>query len=522
MFEQEPINLIAGAIFIIVSASTRFNTPATNRSSTTAFRYYFGMLIYGSVGLIFYFSLINSPHLVTLVLEDSKLPQSVQHLSLPLLVALLLTVLLPKVPVLSALDDKIRRALQAIARIPFEVRRWSAKLAKCRYIIAPDIQDALQAELHDHGIATANIIMSTARSPQALLAKASALMLALKGWEGEARYAGYLAGFDSDYTQLRVKYDRLVRRAKHYFRLMHELSGADATERDRRTIAAYQDDFEVQAEEHLQDLYDFISRGILHCNLTYSSRYESLKAMGFEVTLVQPGLSMNQLVCLFMAITFTLVLGFTFVELVQRQRPFDQIFLRSLMLSAMYVAAVFVAIYPKEKWRYTLRGPNDFRPFTFYFVAGLLAIAIVSPFNFGYRLYKAEGVWWVAWQEFARTYPYLLIPFAMAFTTAYLADNRPTGTWTRRRLRWIEGFLQSAVAIITTLFVCLWLTSTVGNEGPVPGLEFIGMSGVVGFLMGVLVPTWYRESPRQSRSCDIVPKDHGPSAEDQGLGLNMG
>ena len=46
MFEQEPINLIAGAIFIIVSASTRFNTPATNRSSTTAFRYYFGMLIY--------------------------------------------------------------------------------------------------------------------------------------------------------------------------------------------------------------------------------------------------------------------------------------------------------------------------------------------------------------------------------------------------------------------------------------------------------------------------------------------
>jgi hypothetical protein len=188
MLEQEPINLIAGAIFIIVSASTRFNTPATNRSSTTAFRYYFGMLIYGSVGLIFYFSLINSPHLVTLVLKDSKLPQSVQHLSLPLLVALLLTVLLPKVPVLSALDDKIRRALQAIARIPFEVRRWSAKLAKCRYIIALDIQDVIQAELHDHGIAAADIIVSTARSPQALLVKVCALMLALKGWESEARY----------------------------------------------------------------------------------------------------------------------------------------------------------------------------------------------------------------------------------------------------------------------------------------------------------------------------------------------
>jgi hypothetical protein len=315
-----------------------------------------------------------------------------------------------------------------------------------------------------------------------------------------------------------VKYDRLVSRANRYFRLIHELSGADATERDRRTIAAYQKDFEAQIEELLKDLYDFISRGILHCNLTYSSRYESLKAMGFEVTLVRPGLSMNQLVCLFMAITFTLVLGFTFVELVQRQRPFDQIFLRSLMLSAMYVAAVFVAIYPKEKWRYTRRGPNDFPPFTFYFVAGLLAIAIVSPFNFGYRLYKAEGVWWVACQEFARTYPYLLIPFAMAFTTAYLADNRPTGTWTR----WIEGALQSAVAIITTLFVHLWLMNTVGNEGPVRSLGLVGMSGVVGFLMGVLVPTWYRESPRQSRSSDIVPKDHGPSAEDQGLGLKMG
>jgi hypothetical protein len=184
------------------------------------------------------------------------------------------------------------------------------------------------------------------------------------------------------------------------------------------------------------------------------------------------------------------------------------------MLSALHVVAVLVAIYPKEKWQCTLPGPDGFRPFAFYFIAGFSAIAIASLFNFGYRLYKAEGVWLVACQEFARTYPYLLIPFAMAFTTAYLADNRPAGSWTRWRLRWIEGALQSAIAIIITLFVRLCLTNTVGNEGSVPGLGFVGMSGVVGFLMGVLVPTWYRESPRQSRSSDIVPKDHGPSAED--------
>lgn len=219
MFEQGQIDLIVGAIFTIVFAATRFNTPATNRSSTTAFRYYLGMLGYGGAILIFYFSLIGSPGFVSYVLKGTGMDLQVPKSS-PLSVALLLSVLLPKVPLLSVADDKIRRVLQTIARIPFEVRRWSTKLARCRYVIAPAIQDAIQAELQDHGIAAADIIVSTARSPQALLVKVCALMLALKGWESEARYAGYLAGFASDYTQLRVKYARLVSRANRYFRLI--------------------------------------------------------------------------------------------------------------------------------------------------------------------------------------------------------------------------------------------------------------------------------------------------------------
>src|SRR5688572_3171017 len=124
------VDLFLGAVFVLFYAANRFNTPATNRSSTTAVRYYLSLFCYCVVGLVAYISFVKFPHLLAFLMQgnDAVVEPWAKQLSSPLLVALLLTVLLPKLPLLSDLDNWVRKQLQEIAEIPFEARRLGAQL----------------------------------------------------------------------------------------------------------------------------------------------------------------------------------------------------------------------------------------------------------------------------------------------------------------------------------------------------------------------------------------------------------
>ena len=67
--------------------------------------------------------LIKWPRLLLLVFQGQEniIPPRAKDLSSPLLVALLLTVLLPKLPLLASLDDWITKRLRSMAAIPSEV-----------------------------------------------------------------------------------------------------------------------------------------------------------------------------------------------------------------------------------------------------------------------------------------------------------------------------------------------------------------------------------------------------------------
>jgi hypothetical protein len=46
---SERIQIVLGALFVLLNAVQRFNTPPTNSSSTTAARYYGATLAYGAL-----------------------------------------------------------------------------------------------------------------------------------------------------------------------------------------------------------------------------------------------------------------------------------------------------------------------------------------------------------------------------------------------------------------------------------------------------------------------------------------
>lgn len=132
---EEDGQVLIGAIFVLISAAGRFNTPHTNRSSTTALRYYTAFLCYLLVGLGLYFALLSfGPLLEALKIEAAYYGKLIAS---PPFVALLLTVLLPKVPLLAEGDAWILGHLQRMGAIPYEARRLTSKLHKARLDISP-------------------------------------------------------------------------------------------------------------------------------------------------------------------------------------------------------------------------------------------------------------------------------------------------------------------------------------------------------------------------------------------------
>ena len=121
---------MVGAVFVLFHSASRFNTPSTNRSSTTFGRYSLALGLYCVAALATYALLVNSPYLVTFLANGTpgELPGYLKkELSNPLVMALLMTVLLAKLPVLSGVDQWILLQLQGMAAIPHEVRRISAE-----------------------------------------------------------------------------------------------------------------------------------------------------------------------------------------------------------------------------------------------------------------------------------------------------------------------------------------------------------------------------------------------------------
>ena len=166
MFNYVEITL--SAIVIVVFAVDRFKTPPSDpkdgvvpyrisRSTTTAASYYTAVSLYGAIALaVFTFLLLSPQALDRLVATAPEIGEGVPpwaRQSPPLLVALILTVLLPKIPILSSMDEWFRTKLQRMAAIPHEVRRLSAELRRAPFRVTAErereLSDALAAKGFD-------------------------------------------------------------------------------------------------------------------------------------------------------------------------------------------------------------------------------------------------------------------------------------------------------------------------------------------------------------------------------------
>ncbi|MCM3906060.1 MAG: hypothetical protein ND866_30620, partial [Pyrinomonadaceae bacterium] len=352
---RDKIDLVLGGVFILFYAAQRFNTPPTNRSSTTAGRYFVGLFSYCLVGVIFYATIVKFPHLLTFLMQgdENSVPEWAKEISSPLLVALSLTMLLQKLPFLSSLDHWICEQLQHMAAIPYEVRRLGAELRKDTLQISDEDQMAVRQQLVDEGFDPKDILFEPKRAPANAWTRLAALLHKVQDWESDRRMASYLSACLGELKNLREQQEELASKAKTCFRLLDENATAGVTGKAHEAVTGYQDDFTKQVAQLHQNVLDFVARGVLRAELTDSARVHRLQSLGFAAKWPpNPGFTLNQMMLLFGVVCIVMLSGFVLFSDSGRGVEFGSVLIKTIRISLIYSFAVACAVLPKAKWKF--------------------------------------------------------------------------------------------------------------------------------------------------------------------------
>ncbi len=507
------VDIWIGIFFVVFYSVQRFNTPPTNRSSTTFGRYFLALFPYCLSAVAMYLVLVlgGTPALVQFLTGNAVLDDLKEALSHPLAMALLLTVALPKVPLLADLDRWTLRQLQGFAAIPFEVRRLTAVLCKKAFTVPEDVQVTVMRRLQNEGFDERDIRFTGEQTPARDWTVLTALLMRIDDWRCDRRMAGYFLEYGDVLQGLRDRHAALMPKARISFKLLQETRATSETDKAREAIQRYVDDFSEQVSKLREDLLAFISRGILRADLTDGARYRRLTALGFPVELDHPRLPLNQMLGLFGWVLVLILSASVFADpfLTHRPAPTMGVLLgRALTVSLIYTAAVACAVLPKQRWSFANRDPGRSpRPVGFYFVAGGMAVLITQSMSFLYNCGLERSVHGAAYRLLL-TYPWALLTFAMAVVTAFLVDDHPPRHWPSSRVSAVEGISAAVVMMLVALVTIGWLEQRVHTRPDLvakvtqfrvpPLLKAMSTAGAVAFLVGLLVPKWWRDAPRRN------------------------
>ena len=514
---------IIGGLLVLIYAQGRFNTPSSNRSSTTTAQYYCSALSYYSfLGFLFVLlggGLTASPEILSLLMHGGVIEnKDVFSLPGPLLAALLLTTLLPNLPVLSKLDDWSKKLFQDMGNIPWEARRLRGKLRRSEFCVPEALKDDVKRKLEEFGTMDAT---AAVRCPlERKWIKATALYLQIRRWPESKRYDRLCDALGQDYRDIGTAYDRVRDRVASCARLMHELE-ANRDETVAKALEECKSNVSEQTEAVLIQMCEFVARGVLRCELTRSARETKLRAMGFsDFADVHYPLNVNQVVTVGVAVFLAVIFGTLLIKS-QSNRIGENLFTAG-MVATIYATAVVASIYPKTIWDFANIQKSGQRPVAAYLISGLMAVCLAFVVSLTFKfLMKADFL--AALLDFRLSYPWFLLTFVASSVTSLLADNFTGRSGDEPRwARWAEGAFAAAALAATALLVHMMLGESGMPKERIPPLyALISMCATIGFVIGALVPSWYRnasslaemdENAADADSEAPIPAAAGPAA----------
>jgi hypothetical protein len=493
---------LVGGLVVVVYAFSRFDSPTPARATTTFARYWVAKFCYiFAMLLLFTFlggGLTDTPKFLALIAPDVS---NSEKLPGPLFSALLLTTLLPHVPILAKIDDLVREQFRRLGNIPFEVVQLSARLQQMAYRAPAPFKQAIIDELDE--------ISQIAREDTPAwkcwtqITRAYVMLLKLPV---EARYASYLLQKKAWFDQLAAQYQELKTSLLDDPDLLK-----DKEDGAPRAVQQMRTHFREQLNALRSGFYDLLAGGILQCELGRSARNTRLKELGFEqADEVRNPLSFHEIVAVagivFVAMNAFVLLSPTFAAL----GTLSSSVMIAAMVSIIYAVALVVAIYPKGLWRFFDIGALGRRPIGAYLVSAILAAVLALFISLTFKfVFTYPGDFVGALKDTRYRWPWLVMTAGITFAIAWAADDYyRKGKDAPRWLRFAE-----AIGMAFVFLALQWWTQQLLVEVAQDAkreaeagraLWRLISSGTVGFCIGFLVPHMYRNARLQTRP-DIDP-----------------
>jgi hypothetical protein len=185
---------------------------------------------------------------------------------------------------------------------------------------------------------------------------------------------------------------------------------------------------------------------------------------------------------------------------------------RTAMIATIQVIALATAIFPKRRYGFANEDIYGRTPWAFILGAGVCAVVLAVLVGLGFRTLAFEK-WNAALDDFLNSLPWLLMAFSTAAACAFLIQDSRWALASSPRARRMKDAAAMAASMIITLSIVLVLFHFIPyfSRDMVESLlqrKFMIMpvTGIIGFLIGYLVPFQFREQGTAKRKVGQVDK----------------
>jgi hypothetical protein len=391
------LTYFACALLIASYSWDRFNTPASNRSSTRRALYWSSFFGYLACALALFAMLaallqVGAWRSALLGHEDDP------GLPAPLMATLALTALLPSVPLLKRLDARILAAFHEWGEIPAEARRLAAEMtSKPLSVTDADVAE-LRTSYEDgsYGDALGDQLVSSGESglqrSRLRLTRLLKLFDTVTRLAREENYGTFYDEADQEYAALKQHTGDFLRRSAVSLALAARLQCLETQEVYEDLVRERRQAFAQACEQAFAELALFLARAVLRSEVTERDILARLRQIGFQADPVTlPEFPIDSLTALGLGVFAYLAglsLFFSHVPSVSQQTP--GMFVMTLKIGLIRIVTVGMTIWLLQRYGFFRRGPNGSPRYFAYFLCGVIASVVSLLISLPFHVQDAD------------------------------------------------------------------------------------------------------------------------------------
>jgi hypothetical protein len=389
-------NLAYGAcgLLIVIYAWGRFNTPPSNRSSTSQKLYWSSCAGYVLSALAVFVALVillkSGPWRKILIPsgDDASLP-------VPLVATLAMTTLLPSLPMLKRVDEWFLAIFLDWAEIPGEVKRRAAGLTSESFQVTREDVVELREAYGDgsYGNTLADHLRQGSGEglelSQCRFTRVVKLHHRINKLTGASRYSDFFVESDKDWTELDRKTSDFLRRSAVSLSLAERLRAVDNAEAYEELVEERRQQFAQSCQEIFRALALFLARAVLRSEASEKDILRRLRDIGFAAAepMNLPRFPINSLTGLALGVFIYLVLAIPFFGQVMGMSDQQTGGLTTAAkVTLVRLLTVGVTVWLLQRYAFFRREPGEPLRFFAYVVNGIIAAVVAAGICLAFHL----------------------------------------------------------------------------------------------------------------------------------------